>query len=98
MTEQTGFNSPFTPSNENMAAMYIYYNLGDQPTLEDIEPVATELLDDLTTAFDGAALVLNTDFQNDDTSLETLKVILNRGATGKEKFAALLLIKVMLSE
>jgi hypothetical protein len=53
-----GFNRPQTPKDDYAATLYQKFGLGQTPSLEDMEPIATRLLDDPTTIIEGMSLVL----------------------------------------
>ncbi|CAN5328126.1 hypothetical protein BH10PAT3_BH10PAT3_4320 [soil metagenome] len=53
-----GFNKPRKPSDDWVVNLYIKYDLSEEASLEDIEPVALGLWQDRTTRLSAAELVL----------------------------------------
>lgn len=88
----SGFGRPRSTQDKRIAELYAKYELGEAPSLRDIEPVATELLSDLPTALDGAKLVLGRQI---DSSLEKeskiITLVTNPRVSGKDKFGILLM-------
>ncbi len=95
MTENeanSGFEKPRPPRDEISARLYEKHGLGESPSLKTIEPVATELLEKLPTAFEGAELVLG---RRIDSSLEkepdVIPMITSPNISAEDKFGLLLL-------
>lgn len=90
---QAGFERPQVPSDGYTAGLYEKFELGQTPSMRDIEPVATTLLGDPTTIMEGMSLVLGrrVDSQEltEDPELGTVMLI---GEPG-QKFGILLLMK-----
>lgn len=87
-----GFQKPQEPKDEWTANQYIKYGLGPEPTLEAIEPIATELLSNLHTALAGAELVLGRRVDADRRKEPVvLPLITTPGFTGEDLFGLLLM-------
>lgn len=90
---QAGFDRPQMPRDDYAAELYERFALGEAPSLAEIEPVATTLLGDHRTLFEGMSLVLGR--RVDTTEImenpELGMCALVKGAG--EKFALLLLMK-----
>ncbi len=81
------YNDPCPPKDGWAQGLYRKYNLGDTPTMEAIEPVALQLLSDVTTSMTGAELVLG---RRVDAKEMDVAMLCMFGAP-ERKFAALLL-------
>ncbi|MFH1749710.1 MAG: hypothetical protein ABH837_02355 [bacterium] len=89
-TDQTGFNEPIVP-DEYTGKLYKEFDLGETPSLEQVEAKATELLNSPLTMLNGAALVLGREVMADEKDL--LKTIMVPDMTGADRFGALLMQK-----
>ncbi len=88
------FELPQPPRDEWVARQYVKYGLGVDPSLERIEPVATELLANLSTVLIGAELVLGRRVDGDvKKEPEVLPLLFARGLTGRERFGLLLMLR-----
>lgn len=58
MDELPGYDQPQSTADQYVLNLYRQHGLGDNPTMRQIEPVATQLLEHIGTILDGAALVL----------------------------------------
>jgi|SRR3989344_1732100 len=89
-----GFERPQQPKDEWVARKYQEFGLGSAPSLEQIEPKATELLSDITTALTGAELVLGRRIDgNVEKEPDVLPIITTPGLSGAERFGLLLMQK-----
>ncbi|MEK7543825.1 MAG: hypothetical protein AAB557_03090 [Patescibacteria group bacterium] len=91
---KVGFQQPQIPQDDWVALMYQEYGLGLTPSLEKIEPKATEFLADIRTALKGAELVLG---RRVDGSIEkepdVLPILTTPGLSGTQRFGLLLMQK-----
>lgn len=88
----SGFEQPRQPQDEWVLQKYQELGLGAVPSLQEIEPVATALLEDITTALTGGELVLGRRIDSDvDKEPEVLPILLTPGFTGSERFGLLLM-------
>lgn len=89
-----GFERPQQPRDQWVARQYQEFGLGPTPSLKEIEPKATELLSDISTALAGAELVLG---RRVDGSIEkepdVLPIIATLGLSGADRFGLLLMQK-----
>lgn len=95
MDEQMpAFQRPQQPQDEWSARKYQEFGLGNAPSLEDIEPKATELLGDIRTALTGAELVLGRRVDGDpDKEPDVLPIVAAFNLSAEEKFGLLLMQK-----
>jgi hypothetical protein len=97
MTEDetvSGFERPRPPLDEWTGRLYEKHGLGESPSLEKIEPVATELLSNPLTSIEGAELVLGRRVDGSpDKEPEVLPLIMTPGFSGEDKFGLLLMQK-----
>ncbi len=97
MTEDetvSGFERPRQPMDEWTGRLYEKHGLGETPSLEKIEPVATELLSNPLTAIEGAELVLGRRVDGSpEKEPDVLPVIATPGFSGEERFGLLLMQK-----
>ena len=92
MTEHGAFDKAQQPGDNWIADQYEKYGLGITPSLMEIEPVATELLSNRSTAISGAELVLNRRVDgNPDKEPVVLPLISTQGFTGEQRFGLLLM-------
>lgn len=77
-------------SDDYTRALYRKHGLGESPTMAEIEPVATKLLEDPVTALEGAALVMGREVMASETKIME---ILATPARATVKFGLLLLAK-----
>lgn len=69
MEEQSGFQAPRLPKDNWAARLYQKYGLGENPSLKEIEPIATKLLGNVSTAIEGAELMLGRRIDAKETEL-----------------------------
>lgn len=92
--QKPAFQRPQVPQDEWTARQYEKYGLGTTPSLEEIEPKATELLSNPLTALAGAELVLGRRVDgNPEKEPEVLPVVATPGFSGAERFGLLLMQK-----
>lgn len=92
ITQETAFNQPRTPRENWVAQLYQQYGLGVNPSLENIEPIATPLLDSIRTALAGAEMVLGRRVDsNPDKEPDVAPVLNTLGLSGADRFGLLLL-------
>lgn len=89
-----GFQQPQEPKDDWVARLYQKYELGPTPSLEEIEPKATELLSDIRTVLAGAELVLGRRVGgNIEKEPDVLPLLTTPGFSGTERFGLLLMQK-----
>ena len=68
---------PRPPKDDHGKELYQRYNLGETPSLLQIEPVAKQLLDDVTTRIEASELVLGRHVGSEEIEQEGLLGIAN---------------------
>lgn len=84
-----GFNRPREPHDKWAAQLYEKHDLGEAPSLADIEPIANSLLGDPQTMREGIELVLGREVTVDVKKEPFLPVILFSEG-GPQRFKSLL--------
>ncbi len=85
------FETPITP-DEYVAGLYQEYGLGDNPSLDEIQPIATQLLSSNDTLITGVEMVLGRRVDaREFTTDKSLALIFTNSLTGEDRFALLLL-------
>ena len=97
MTEDetvSGFERPRPPQDEWTGRLYEKHSLGESPSLEEIEPIAKELLSSPLTAIEGAELVLGRRVDGSpDKEPDVLPIVMTPGFSEKDRFGLLLMQK-----
>lgn len=89
-----GFDLPQKPKDEWVKGLYEKRGLGVKPSLAQIEPIATMLLEDPSTAIEGAELILGRRVSGDITSEpDVLPLIATPNLSGSDRFGLLLFQK-----
>ncbi len=89
-SELPGFEQPQQPQDKWTAQLYEKHGLGEAPTLEQIEPIATTLLGNPLDLLAGASLVLGREV---DAQEKQLLVNLLMAGDAEHRFGVLLLTK-----
>lgn len=88
-----GFSRPQSPIDGYAAGLYDEYGLSPTPSMADIEPIAKDLLSDVTTVLDGMSLVLGRRVDAQELTADPkLGMVMMMGEPGT-KFGILLLMR-----
>lgn len=86
------FQRPIEPQDEWTARLYQRHGFGANPSLEEVEAKATELLSNPLTAIAGAEIVLGRRVDgNREKEPDVLPLIATPGLSGSERFGLLLM-------
>lgn len=90
-----GYEQPIVPEDEYVAGLYQHYELGDTPTMRELEPVATRLLGELGTSHTAIEMVLGRQLDVDTMPerYPLLSMLVMTGDAPKDKFGALLMVR-----